>query len=83
MFNKKIITAAVATALFAGMGATQAQAIEASANVTLTSDYRFRGISQTGEDAAIQGGFDLGFEPGFYIGTWASSVDFGGDGYSG
>jgi uncharacterized protein (TIGR02001 family) len=43
----------------------------------LVSDYRFRGISQTGEDAAIQGGFDASFEPGFYIGTWASSVDFG------
>jgi uncharacterized protein (TIGR02001 family) len=77
MFNKKLVTAAVSTALLAGIGATSVQAFDLSANVALVSDYRFRGISQTGKDAAIQGGFDATFEPGFYIGTWASSVDFG------
>ncbi len=77
MLNKKLITAAVSTALLSGMGATAAQAFEVSANVALVSDYRFRGISQTGTDAAIQGGFDASWEPGFYLGTWASSVDFG------
>lgn len=81
MLNKKLITAAVATALIAGFGATAAQAeVEVSGNVALTSDYRFRGISQTDEDFAIQGGFDVAFEPGFYIGTWGSSVDFDDDG---
>jgi uncharacterized protein (TIGR02001 family) len=77
MLNKKIMTAAVATALLSGIGATSVQAFEISANVALVSDYRFRGISQTDKGAAIQGGFDAAFEPGFYIGTWASSVDFG------
>jgi len=77
MLNKKIMTAAVATALLSGIAATSVQAVEVSANVALVSDYRFRGISQTGTDAAIQGGFDVAFEPGFYVGTWASSVDFG------
>jgi len=77
MLNKKIMTAAVATALLSGIAATSVQAFEVSANVALVSDYRFRGISQTGKDAAIQGGFDVAFEPGFYVGTWASSVDFG------
>lgn len=77
MLNKKIMTAAVATALMSGIWAGSAQALEVSANVALVSDYRFRGISQTGTDAAIQGGFDVAFEPGFYVGTWASSVDFG------
>ena len=69
MLNKKLITAAVSTALLSGMGATAAQAFEISANVALVSDYRFRGISQTGTDAAIQGGFDASWEPGFYVGT--------------
>lgn len=77
MLNKKLITAAVSTALLSGIGATSVQAFDISANVALVSDYRFRGISQTGTDAAIQGGFDASFEPGFYIGTWASSIDFG------
>ncbi len=77
MHNKKLLTAAVTTALLAGIGATSAQAVELSANVALVSDYRFRGISQTDKKAAIQGGFDASFEPGFYVGTWASSIDFG------
>ncbi|MEZ5573476.1 MAG: TorF family putative porin [Halioglobus sp.] len=78
MLNKKLVTLAVSTALLAGIGATSAQAFDLSANVALTSDYRFRGISQSNEDPAVQGGFDASFEPGFYIGTWGSSVDFGG-----
>lgn len=47
-----------------------------SANVALTSDYVFRGVSQTDEDPAIQGGFDFNHDSGLYIGTWASNVDF-------
>ena len=56
--------------------ATTAQAFETSANVTLTTDYKFRGISQNDTSPAIQGGFDIAFENGLYIGTWASMVDF-------
>lgn len=51
-----------------------------SANVALTTDYRFRGISQTTEDPALQGGFDYSYTPfGFYAGVWASNLDFGED----
>jgi uncharacterized protein (TIGR02001 family) len=46
-----------------------------SANVGFTNDYRFRGISQTFEDPAIQGGFDYSHKSGVYLGTWASNVD--------
>ncbi|MAT92084.1 MAG: hypothetical protein CME59_05750 [Halioglobus sp.] len=80
MFNKKMLTVAVATALTAGISAVPAQALEVSGNVALTTDYKFRGISQSDESAAIQGGFDVSFEPGFYVGTWGSSVDFDDDG---
>src|SRR5262245_2646296 len=51
-----------------------------SGNVALTSDYVFRGISQTQGDPAIQGGFDFTTNVGnapFYAGAWASNVDFG------
>tara|TARA_R100000322_G_scaffold151599_5_gene109021 strand:- start:4055 stop:4777 length:723 start_codon:yes stop_codon:yes gene_type:complete len=51
-------------------------AISTSANVTLTSDYVFRGISQSSENIAIQGGLDVGHSSGAYAGVWASSVDF-------
>jgi uncharacterized protein (TIGR02001 family) len=47
-----------------------------SANVTLTSDYRFRGQSQTDRDAAVQGGIDYTHPSGFFAGLWASSIDF-------
>ncbi|HEY9037258.1 MAG TPA: TorF family putative porin [Pseudomonadales bacterium] len=47
-----------------------------SANVTLASEYLWRGISQTQGKGAIQGGVDLTHESGFYLGTWASNVDF-------
>lgn len=45
-----------------------------SANVGMTSNYVFRGISQTGGDAAIQGGLDYSHSSGFYLGTWGSNV---------
>ncbi|MBD2857920.1 hypothetical protein IB286_02795 [Spongiibacter sp. KMU-158] len=52
-----------------------ASAAEVSGNVTLASDYTFRGISQTSERGAIQGGFDVDFGNGFSLGTWASNID--------
>ena len=48
-----------------------------SANVALTTEYVFRGFSQTGEGPAVQGGFDVGCGI-FYAGVWASNLDFGG-----
>jgi uncharacterized protein (TIGR02001 family) len=53
-----------------------------SANVGLFSDYTFRGISQTTEKPAIQGGFDYSLDTGvsgigIFLGTWASNVEFG------
>lgn len=49
---------------------------ELSANVTLASDYIFRGVSQTMDDPAIQGGFDISHKSGFFVGVWSSNVDF-------
>jgi uncharacterized protein (TIGR02001 family) len=52
-----------------------------SANVAVTTDYDFRGISQTNRNPAIQGGFDydlpLNDLLGLYLGIWGSNVDFG------
>lgn len=82
MLKKKVLPAALVLASLASV-AIDAQA-EISANVGLVSDYRFRGISQSDESPAIQGGFDYAFENGFYVGTWGSSVDFdSNDGFDG
>ena len=71
---KKMLGVAVVTAApFA------ASAAEISGNVTMATDYVFRGVSQTSEKGAIQGGFDADFGNGFYAGTWASNVDFGSE----
>jgi uncharacterized protein (TIGR02001 family) len=45
-----------------------------SGSATLTSDYRFRGVSQSDEGMAIQGGFTLSHDSGFYAGTWGSNL---------
>ena len=47
-----------------------------SGNLALTSDYVFRGVSQTQNAPAVQGGFDYA-NGMFYVGTWASVIDFG------
>lgn len=51
-------------------------------SVALVSDYRFRGVSQTDEEMAIQGGFTVSHTSGLYVGTWASNLSgwgtFGG-----
>ena len=47
-----------------------------TANVSLTSDYRYRGISQSNLQPAIQGGFDYAHPSGFYIGNWNSSISW-------
>jgi len=68
----------IATALLASSSTALA---EISANVTLATDYAFRGVSQTDNQFAIQGGFDWSHSSGIYLGTWASNVDsqfFGG-----
>ena len=48
--------------------------ITVSGNVALTTDYRFRGVSLSGGDPAIQGGITVSHESGFYVGAWSSSI---------
>ena len=52
--------------------------ITITGNVALVTDYRFRGVSLSGGDPAIQGGVTATHTSGFYVGTWASSIDDGG-----
>ena len=71
MMKKILIAAAMVTVTVPALA-------EISGNVALTTDYRFRGISQTDRNPAVQGGFDWSHDSGFYLGTWGSNVDFAG-----
>lgn len=68
-----------ATALLAMIGllASAAAGAAVEATITGTTDYDFRGVSQTADDPAIQGDVSLSTEQGLYVGIWASNVDFG------
>lgn len=50
-------------------------AFTVSGSATLVSDYRFRGVSQSDGDLAIQGSLNVDHESGFYAGAFASSLD--------
>ena len=76
LLAKKIALAAVSSLILAATSV----AADISANLALTTDYKFRGISQSDESVALQGGFDYEHASGFYLGTWGSSVDFDTDG---
>jgi len=76
---KKLVMGSVAATVLASSAVANAGEFEA--NVALSTDYIFRGFSQTGNDPAISGGFDYSFENGFYAGVWASNVDFGTNGF--
>ena len=88
----KLSLAAALTLALATLGAPLARAADeptpehtVSFNAALTSDYRYRGLSQTRLKPALQGGADYTHNPsGFYVGTWASTIkwtkDLGGDG---
>jgi len=45
-----------------------------SFNIGAVSEYRYRGISQTRFQPAVQGGIDYAFASGLYVGTWMSNI---------
>jgi uncharacterized protein (TIGR02001 family) len=79
--NKTFKLAIAAASFAAAVGAmAQAKAPEPdytlSYNVGFTSDYRFRGITQTNFSPALQGGIDFSHKSGLYLGAWASPVSW-------
>lgn len=79
-FNKAIagalLLAVTATPAFAQEETDAPAPITITGSATVVSDYRFRGFSQSNEEAAIQGGFTVTHESGLYVGTWGSSIGF-------
>jgi uncharacterized protein (TIGR02001 family) len=68
----------IPTAVFAEEAAAPAYTI--SYNVGLYSQYVFRGLTQTSEKPAIQGGVDFAHASGFYAGAWGSNISWLEDG---
>ena len=79
IFTTSMFALAVATvsapALAQDAPAAPASAFTITGGATLTSDYRFRGVSQTDRRFALQGTIGVSHSSGFYIGTWGSSID--------
>ena len=73
---KTIKRLALATLLAGSTLASQAYANDFSANVTVTNNYIWRGLTQTENNPAVQGGFDWASDFGLYAGTWVSNVSY-------
>jgi uncharacterized protein (TIGR02001 family) len=76
--KKLVLATAIAASTFGVVSTAQAE-VTTTANANVTTDYKFRGISQTNAGPAFQGGFDAAFSNGFYVGNWNSNVSFTGE----
>ncbi|BET27484.1 uncharacterized protein (TIGR02001 family) [Limnobacter thiooxidans] len=81
--KKLVLVAAIAATTFGAVSTAQAVEVTTTANANITTDYKFRGISQTNAGPAFQGGFDAAFSNGFYVGNWNSNINNLGAGSSG
>jgi uncharacterized protein (TIGR02001 family) len=87
-WSKTAVVVAGLWSLGVGIAGAQEQAKpdnEVTYNAAVTTDYRYRGLSQTRLDPALQGGADFVNNPtGLYVGTWLSTIkwtkDLGGNG---
>ena len=75
---KTLFAAAMMAASGLSMASESTSALSFSGTAAMTSDYRFRGMTQTMSDPAVQAGFALSHDSGLYAGVWGSNVDFGG-----
>jgi hypothetical protein len=74
---KNYVFAAILAATAAAPAFAQEEAASpftVSGSVGLVTDYRFRGVSQSDQGMAVQGGFSVSHESGAYIGTWGSNL---------
>jgi uncharacterized protein (TIGR02001 family) len=76
--KKSMLTLALASVCALSALPTVASAADSSLsfNASLTSDYRYRGISQTRLGPALQGGVDYSLAKGFYLGAWGSTISW-------
>ena len=80
---KQKLTSLIALALVSGSALAQTAAPAApepestlTYNIGVVSEYRYRGLAQSAKKPALQGGFDYAHKNGFYVGTWASTINW-------
>lgn len=78
----RLITAALFLSLAAPAAAQEvadppSSALSVSGGVDMVSDYRFRGVSRSGDDVAVQPTITISHDSGFYLGAWGSNIDGG------
>jgi uncharacterized protein (TIGR02001 family) len=83
MKKQRVIAAAIAMAACALSTAAPAEDkkepepdFKFTGNMTLASEYLYRGLAQTNNKPAIQGGFDMTHSSGFYVGNWNSNISW-------
>jgi uncharacterized protein (TIGR02001 family) len=80
IMQKKLLVVALSTLFtlpaMAADAPAAAPAPAVTGNFSLATNYVFRGMTQTGEKPAIQGGFDYTHASGFYAGAWGSSISW-------
>jgi uncharacterized protein (TIGR02001 family) len=76
--NKRLLASAVAVVLGSPFAVQAAETPEhtVTGNLGIFSNYIFRGVSQTSEQPALQGGFDYAHKSGAYAGVWGSNVSW-------
>ena len=72
--SKKTLTLAALTLVSGAVFAQAAPATTLTYNAGVVTDYRYRGITQSRNEAAVQGGVDYAHKSGFYAGAWASTI---------
>jgi len=75
--------ALVAAAVTSSLLTSQAALAEVSANFGATSNYVWRGVSQSNDIASVSGGIDYADDSGFYAGTWVGSLSDNENGFAG
>lgn len=71
MFNKKSLALGIALTCAAGTASA-----EWSANISVSNNYLWRGLTQSLNEPAVSGGIDYAHESGIYVGTWVSNVSY-------
>ena len=78
MITLSLVAALAVNTAFANEAQIGTSALETSANMAVTSNYVWRGMSQTSNSPAYQAGVDIAYN-GFYLGTWGSNISWTAD----
>jgi len=73
-FSVLLAASAMSTPAFAQEEEAPSGPFSLSGGISVTSDYRFRGVSLSNEKVAVQPTLTLSHDSGFYVGVWGSTT---------